>query len=240
MKLLLLMAVGALVIGCSGRQPGPASTPASQSAAQGDWFCQMDTSGDGWDCVRDPRRARRPDPVRVPEPPSPVEPGRDRLPTGPATTKPEPEPTASLSSSGPAQPPAVAGAGASPIGEAPAGDVDAPDYLRLAYVPPAPTALADLSGELYAVQLMAMSTKESLEQFVDREGISGVSAARVERDGKLYYVLILGVYESAADARRAVASLPAGYAAMAPWIRPLRSLQAAIVRADAIAGSTRY
>ncbi len=117
---------------------------------------------------------------------------------------------------------------------------DAPEHVRLAYRPSRPTALTDLPADFYAVQLMAMSSKESLEAFVTREGISNMSAARVERNGELFYVLLLGIYEDADRARRAVESLPDEIGGAEPWIRPLGSLQSAMLRADRLAGSNRY
>jgi DamX protein len=116
----------------------------------------------------------------------------------------------------------------------------APEHVRLAYRPDRPTALTDLPADFYAVQLMAMSSKDSLEAFVAREGIRNMSAARVERDGELFYVLLLGIYENAETARRAVASLPDEIGGAEPWIRPLGSLQSAMQRADRLAGSRRY
>ncbi len=64
--------------------------------------------------------------------------------------------------------------------------------------------------------------------------------ARVERNGELFYVLLMGIYEDADRARRAVDSLPDEIGGAEPWIRPLGSLQSAMLRADRLAGSKRY
>ena len=85
----------------------------------------------------------------------------------------------------------------------------------------------------YTVQLIAMKTREELDQFARRHGLKGTLAARVEREGELYYVLLLGVYEVFEEAQTAVAGLPAPVHEAKPWIRPLRSLQAAMARAEA-------
>lgn len=114
-----------------------------------------------------------------------------------------------------------------------------PEYARLAYQPPQPVPLTDLPPDYYAVQLIAMSDKAGLESFVERQGIRSMSAARVERDGELYFVLLLGIYETRDIARQAIDAMPEVHGAE-PWIRPLGSLQRAMRRADAIAGSSRY
>ncbi|MEQ8860017.1 MAG: SPOR domain-containing protein [Pseudomonadales bacterium] len=237
MKLLLGLVVGTLVMGCSGRAPRAPASPAS-GAASG-WFCQMNASNDGWDCVQDAELARDPRPQRLPTPAPPPAPTRP-LQTEPERMEPvprrDPEPPMPNSGDGAAAPPAQSSATRAEAGT----DESAPAYVRLAYRPPRPMALTELPPDLYAVQLVAMSSKPALERYVEQEGITDVSAARVERNGKLFYVLILGIYENANDAQRAVASLPAEVAESAPWIRPLGSLQAAMMRADDLAGSTRY
>lgn len=247
MRLIPVVVVGALVSACSSS--GPAPDPAATLPDQGKWFCQMEPSGDGWDCVQDPRLAEHPEPTRLPEarpqpspvpPPEPdVVPGDGPLPLEPAgPLEPEdgpPEPD------GPSPPepgpgPQPAAAAAAPAGPA---DSDLPEYARLAYQPPQPVPLTDLPADYYAVQLIAMSDKAGLESFVERQGIRSMSAARVERDGELYFVLLLGIYETRDIARQAIDAMPEVHGAE-PWIRPLGSLQRAMRRADAIAGSSRY
>ena len=110
----------------------------------------------------------------------------------------------------------------------------APAYARLAYQPEEPTALMDLPADFYAVQLMAMSKAETLEAYVQAMGLPGLSAARVERDGEPFYVLLLGVYRSRADAETAIEELPAPLEEFNPWVRRLGSLQAAMLRAEAL------
>jgi len=119
-------------------------------------------------------------------------------------------------------------------------NADVPEYVRLAYVPTNPTPILELPGDYYAVQVFAMSTREQIEQFVTQNNLRGMSAARVERDGKLYYVLVLGVYTTYERAAAAVTHLPAPLADADPWIRPMSSLQDAIKSADALAGEAPY
>ncbi|MFW6093189.1 MAG: SPOR domain-containing protein [Pseudomonadota bacterium] len=116
-----------------------------------------------------------------------------------------------------------------------------PEYVRLAYQGGEEggeaVSIAELPGEFYAVQLLAMSSREALESYVAQRQLDHVSAARVERDGRLYYTLLLGVYETEELARRAAAERPAALAGTTPWIRSVSSLQSAMTRGDALARS---
>ncbi len=103
---------------------------------------------------------------------------------------------------------------------------------------PQHSALLDLPADHYAVQLLAMTDARQLQQFVDQHGLASARTARVERSGELYYVLLLGVYDSLEGARQASLNLPAPLATNEPWIRPLGSLQNAIVRGNALAMAT--
>ena len=62
--------------------------------------------------------------------------------------------------------------------------------------------------------------------------MSDALAARVESNGKFYYVLLLGIYETLTNAKAAAASRPESLINIEPWIRKLGSLQAAVERAD--------
>ena len=52
--------------------------------------------------------------------------------------------------------------------------------------------------------------------------------------GKLFYILLLGIYETRALATEASAELPAPFSN--PWIRSVRSLQRAMAQADDLTG----
>ncbi|MEZ5559074.1 MAG: SPOR domain-containing protein [Pseudomonadales bacterium] len=112
--------------------------------------------------------------------------------------------------------------------------------MRLAYQPPQPLALTDLPGDFYAVQLLAMSSKEALERFVAGQSLQGLSAARVVRDGRFFYVLLLGIYETRERAQQASRDLPPPFDRSEPWVRRLSSLQDAMRAADALAGSRTF
>ena len=85
------------------------------------------------------------------------------------------------------------------------------------------------------MQLLALSSPEAVETFVATAGVPGLAAARVERNGRLFYVLLLGIYRNRADAIRAAASPPGELKDLTPWIRPLSTLKQAMLRADDLA-----
>lgn len=238
--------VALLVAACSGKAPRPSTTEITRKPDHGDWFCQMDESGRGWQCVQDPKLATNPAPERLPPaaPSSPAtpatesgkptipqaDPGAGEAPPSPAPKQGDPTPAATTAQETAPAPPTL-----------PAADdgVDAqgsvPDYVRLAYKPEQSLAIADMPRDYYALQVLAMPTRRALDAFVTRHGISGASAARVERDGALYYVLLLGIYENSDLARQAATNLPPPFTEVEAWVRPVGSLQAAMARADALA-----
>ena len=114
-------------------------------------------------------------------------------------------------------------------------DSSLPTYIRLAYRPSKPVSLLDLPGDLLAVQLIAVSSKRALEDYARSHGLKGLSAARIAQGGKLRYVLILGLYENRDHARTAIDAMPPPLNELSAWIRPLSSLQVAIVGGDELA-----
>ena len=200
----------ALLAGCAST-PSTPPTPDSradwlvdESAGDDDWFCEPAEDG-GWDCVQDPERVANPRPVRLPKP----------LFTDPGPSAPEPVQTVALP---PEVPPQVSSA--------------LPLYQQLTFQPEGPTALTDLPATFYAIQLIALSTREDLEQFITDNNLPVMSGAVVEKDGERFYALLAGIYKDRETAERAVRSLPDELSAHGPWIRSMESLQAAIKRAE--------
>ena len=237
---------------CSSSGGGNEARPESSEA----WFCQIDETGEGWDCVRDDELARSPVPRRLPTPPGAepavapvIEPVVALTPAEPAE---DPELTAdSAQAETPAPAPdesiaeATAVAVAASVEEAPQPITsptppEQPRHLSLAYQPGTQKELTELPGDLFVVQLVAMDSYEKLASFRDVNELNDLTAVRVEKDGELFYVLILGVYESEAIARDASAELPDALAGTQPWIRKLGSLQTAIIRADNLATSDEF
>ena len=114
----------------------------------------------------------------------------------------------------------------------PPGNPPIPLYQQLSYQPDQPTALADLPGSFYAIQVIALSSREDLEQFIVDNDLPVMSGAVVEKDGALFYALLAGIYTDRETAERATLSLPEAISAQRPWIRSLESLQAAMARAQ--------
>ena len=106
-----------------------------------------------------------------------------------------------------------------------------PDWQRLAYRQAIPVAVGALPAHFYAVQIVAMSSRAGLESFSNKHGLNPAASVRIETDGRLYHVLLLGIYETLADATAAVTSRPASLRTMQPWIRRLGPLQQAVARA---------
>lgn len=121
-----------------------------------------------------------------------------------------------------------------------AADPRIPRHVALAYTPPQPTQITDLPSNFFALQMLAMKTPAEIEAYIDEYRLVGMSGARVEKDGELFYVLIVGIYDTYAKADEAAKSLPPPLDNVDVWIRPLGSLQQAMIRADELTGSTRY
>lgn len=228
---------------------------AGMSAAEESWFCLANDAWDGWNCARDPRHALLALPARPPASPPPGSlPDRTAAvagvdgPVSPLTVTgtqaaavgADPVPHTDAAGSPPA--PVTSGlapAGATPAAqraEAPGAAGAEPDWRHLAYQPATVTPLNELPGRFYAVQVVALSSEQALEEFRVMHRLSGVIGARVESGGRVYHALLLGIYENLADARAAAASRPASLQDTQPWIRTVATLQAAVVRAGRLAG----
>ena len=175
-----------------------------ERARDADWFCEPAEDG-GWDCVRDPERVANPRPVRLPQP----------LFTDAAPIGPGPSPTPEL----PVEPPPL---------DSPA----LPLYQQLSFQPERPTALADLPDTFYVIQVIALSTRENLEQYITDNNLPVMSGAVVEKDGERFYALLAGIYTDRETAENAARSLPEELSVHGPWIRSMESLQAAMARAE--------
>lgn len=132
------------------------------------------------------------------------------------------------------QEPAAIEDGETPVDRLPAAtsDTNVPKHVALAYQPNGPVSLLDLPEDFWAVQLVAVSTREALEAFALEHQLKGMSAAQVASDDDIYYVLLLGIYESFDNAQQAIVDLPPPFDVNQPWIRQLGSLQTAMRAAD--------
>jgi septal ring-binding cell division protein DamX len=115
---------------------------------------------------------------------------------------------------------------------------DIPTYQQLAYMPDEAVQLIDLPADFYAVQILAMTSRQALEDYADEHDLPSMAAARVARNGELYYVLLLGVYRDKPTAEEAAAQLPERIMSQNPWVRSMKSLQEAIANADRLASAS--
>ena len=240
--------------------------PASaESADNGDWQCERSPSdgrweykrqGEGGAAVEPTSRSAAPpvsEPATIDEPaPQPVQTSEPELPEAAPepVRQPEPEPVTASPQ------PVAAAPEPEPVPEPAreaiperAPDYDPvqtrepdnrPAYQSLAYVPDRPTSLLELPGDFWVAQLMAVSSKEFLEEYAAEHRLKGLSAARVASGERLFYILILGIYETKDRAQRAITDLPPPYDTYSPFLRSLKSLQQAMKRADDLAGSADF
>ena len=235
-----------LLAGCGSRPVvDTATTPPGPT---GPWFCEPATDGAGWDCTDNPDRIANPRPSQPlaralakrdaaeaaarRDAVGSVDALNDSLVTAGADGAAEAEieaPTPGQTSS--ASAPATTAADIDPATTTVTPPQE-PAYVRLAYRPERPVSLLDLPPDFYAVQVVALSSADELERFFDRLGVDDLTAAEVEVDGELRYVLLLGIYETFAAAEQAAADPPAALASYYPWVRRLEGLQAAMLRAE--------
>ena len=206
-----LLALLPLAAGCRSGDADTVPNPSAVADGDENWFCGEGDDNGEWTCVRD-QELRAPAATPSPAPASPQRP------------RPRPGPTAERSAAPPA---AVRQTPATPR---PAGES--------AYRPGEPVPLTEVPPHYYVVQLVAVGSKESLEEYATRKALRGMSAARVERGGRLFYVLLLGVFATRDAADEAAGNLPAALSEFNPWVRRVDSLQEAIRRGDALAGTS--
>ena len=248
----------ALMAGCSGNRQAQTTAPSLTAADNqgGPWFCQPATVAEEWECDNDPGKVENPIPDRkpqmdvpdlMPEPlASDVTPNAPPLadPALPAITT---DPDSGVATGAAATEPVAAGDSSTGTNneaeaqtqtqtQADTSSGTLPNYKQLAYQPPAPVSLLELPPDYFAVQLTAMSSAAQLEQFFRETELEGLSAAQVERDGELFYILLLGIYESFSRAEQAATDLPPPLDGFDPWIRRLGTLQAAMIRAEQLQG----
>jgi septal ring-binding cell division protein DamX len=222
-----LLAITLLALTACSNNPGPDPVNQAETIAKAQeraWFCQMNELGTDWDCVQDAELARNPKPDRLPgrKPAAAESSGAQVEDTSPTQEQNLDAPAPAAAQPETTQPPPA----------------DVPTHIALSYRPAQPVALLDLPADYYAVQLVAVSSKKDLEEFAAKHQIRGMSAARTYSQNQLYYILLLGVYETYDNAELAADSLGPPFDETQPWIRPVGSLQRAIKAADEFSGSS--
>ncbi len=85
-------------------------------------------------------------------------------------------------------------------------------------------SLADQPAEMLAVQVVASSSMDQLNDFATQNNLSGDWVAETTVDGKVWFVLMSGVYATKSEAEAALAELQG--LGTQPWIRTVGSVQA--------------
>lgn len=95
-----------------------------------------------------------------------------------------------------------------------------------------PTALQEVPASYWAVQLIALGSQGELRAFIRDTQLDELIGAMINVRGKTWYVALLGVYETRAEAAQAAAERPLLLQRYEPYIRSMASLQAAMAEAD--------
>lgn len=168
--------------------------------------------------------------------PSPVSPALPTAPDEPPSPAPAPEaassvptpstPEPSLPTGSPQAAVTAPNATVEELAQPPAGDTETAgdgDGLR------GPPWLLSQPPNGYALQVAAVHNLAAIERLCDAIGDCRRAAwYDIERDGKTWYRLVVGPYQTLDEARSGIAELPPLLRDQKPWIRPLRDIQAAI------------
>ncbi|MGF6191825.1 SPOR domain-containing protein [Serratia sp. 2723] len=87
------------------------------------------------------------------------------------------------------------------------------------------SSLKTAPGSHYTLQLSSASRSDTLNAFAKQQNLPHFMVYETKRDGKPWYVLVSGNYASSAEAKRAIATLPAEVQAKKPWVRPVQQVQ---------------
>ncbi|MFP9228069.1 SPOR domain-containing protein [Pectobacterium cacticida] len=77
----------------------------------------------------------------------------------------------------------------------------------------------------FTLQLSGASRPDTLRAYAKQHNLTHSWVYETKRDGKSWYVLVNGVYASSAQAKRAIAALPADVQAKKPWVKPIRQVK---------------
>ncbi|AOM41839.1 SPOR domain-containing protein [Xenorhabdus hominickii] len=77
----------------------------------------------------------------------------------------------------------------------------------------------------FTLQLSSASRSDTLTAFAKNNNLVNYKVYQTKRDGKTWFILIHGNYNSISDAKNAISSLPADVQAKKPWVRKLQQVQ---------------
>ncbi len=76
----------------------------------------------------------------------------------------------------------------------------------------------------YTIQLLASVSKQDLEQFADKAGISHrATIKKIQKEDADWYILTVGDFNSFSQAKKELSQLPGQIIAHKPWIRPVKT-----------------
>ncbi|WP_428944854.1 SPOR domain-containing protein [Pantoea sp. FN060301] len=80
-------------------------------------------------------------------------------------------------------------------------------------------------GGSYTLQLSSASRSDTLNAWAKKQNLNSYHVYKTTRNGAPWYVLVSGSYATPAEAKRAVASLPAEVRAQKPWVKPVSQVK---------------
>lgn len=86
------------------------------------------------------------------------------------------------------------------------------------------SAINATPADHFAVQIVAASSADNLIAFANKHGLSADLTTQITVNGKEWHVLLLGTYQTLAEAKEALAGVE-GRFNTSPWIRKVGSLQ---------------
>ena len=91
------------------------------------------------------------------------------------------------------------------------------------------TWLMRQAGSAFTLQMLTVSSQQRAISFVNaRLNPQRFALYRMQRNGRVLFVVVYGLFDSREEAQNIAASLPASFGNITPWPRPLRQIQDAI------------
>ncbi|UAY92480.1 SPOR domain-containing protein [Pectobacterium polaris] len=155
--------------------------------------------------------------------------GNSTLPTAPATVAPTGKMPAATSAKNthnttPAHAsntkPAANSAPKAPVASKPAANAKAAPAAAGQNV-----SVQNAPASSFTLQLSSASRSDTLKAYAKQHNLAHSWVYETKRDGKSWYVLVTGVYASSAEAKQAIAALPAEVQAKKPWVKPIRQVK---------------
>lgn len=87
------------------------------------------------------------------------------------------------------------------------------------------STLKNAPSSHFTIQLSSASRSDTLNAYAKQQKLTDYHVYETKRDGKPWYILVSGNYASSADAKRAIATLPADVQAKKPWVKPVQQVQ---------------